>query len=91
MVVMVVIVDCDGSVHAERHVASAVQKLQLGIWQLDTGQLKTGEMEKLCKTNCCGLDQEGPLKRAEVRELFSSDACVSKTWIIATIYALLYS
>ena len=45
----------------------------------------------VCKTNCCGLDQEGPLKRAEIRELFSSDACVSKTWIIATIYVLLYS
>ena len=46
---------------------------------------------KLCKTDCCELDQEGPLKRADVRGPSPSNACVSKTWIIATIYVLLHS
>ena len=62
MVVMVVIVDCDGSVHAERHVASALQKLQLGIWQLDTGQLKTGEAQNFAKQIVVDLTKKGLLK-----------------------------
>ena len=61
MVVMVVIVDCDGSVHAERHVASALQKLQLGIWQLvETGQFKTGETQNFAKQIVVNLTKKGP-------------------------------
>ena len=57
---MVVIVDCDGSAHAERHVASAVQKLQLGIWQLETVQLKTGETQNFAKQIVVNLTKKGP-------------------------------
>ena len=46
-------------VHAERHVASALQKLQLGIWQLDTGQLKTGEAQNFAKQIVVNLTKKG--------------------------------